>query len=185
MYYLRGFVPWIAFAAVSPAGWRWGAVAGLLLGIYRVVQDRRAGVAADALVLEHSTVAWFAALTVFSLALPDSPAQHYTGALSLGWLAATAWGGLAAGRPFTLGIARRQAPVELWEHPAFLRINVVLSTVWAASFTATAALLTVASAADLGSAVSVPLQILGFAAPAVFTARYPERARARLAAPAA
>lgn len=181
MNYLRGFIPWIAFAAVSPAGWQWGALAGLLLGLHRVVQDRRAGIAVDALILEHSTVVWFAALTAFAFARTDSPVQHWTGALSLGWLAATAWAGLAARRPFTLGIARRQTPEELWHNPVFLWINVVLSTAWAASFTVTAALVAAADAAGLGAAVAIPLQIAGFAAPAAFTARYPERVRARLA----
>jgi hypothetical protein len=181
MYYLRGFVPWIAFAAVSSVDWRWGALAGLALGIYLLVQDRRSGIAADALILEFSTIAWFAALTAFSLARPGSPLEDWTDALSLGWLAATAWAGLAVRRPFTLGIARRRAPEQVWQSPVFLRINVVLSAAWAASFTATAALLALGHAADLGSTVSVPLQILGFAAPAAFTARYPDRARTRLA----
>lgn len=26
MGYLRGFIPWLVFAAVSAADWRWGAV---------------------------------------------------------------------------------------------------------------------------------------------------------------
>lgn len=181
MNYLRGFIPWIAFAVVSSAGWQWGASAGLLLSLWLVVRDRRSGVAADSLILEHGTVIWFAALTAFSFARTDSPVQHWTGALSLGWLAATAWAGLAAGRPFTLGTARRQTPPELWHNPVFLRINVVLTRVWAASFTVTAALLAAASAAHLGDAVPVPLQAAGFAVPALITARYPDRVRARLA----
>ena len=69
----------------------------------------------------------------------------------------------------------------MWHNPVFLRINVVLTRVWAAAFTATAALLAGASAAHLGGAVSIPLQIAGFVAPALFTARYPDRVRARLA----
>jgi hypothetical protein len=182
MNYLRGFVPWIAFAAVSPAGWQWGAPAALFLGVWLVVQDRRAGATADSLILEHSTVLYFAALTAFASVRTDSPVQHYTGALSLGWLAATAWAGLAAGRPFTLGIARRRTPAELWHNPVFLRINTVLTTAWAASFTVTAADLGAASAADLGDAVSIPLQVAGFVLPALFTARYPDRVRARLSA---
>ncbi|MFG1805462.1 hypothetical protein [Streptomyces sp. NPDC049040] len=181
MNYLRGFIPWIAFAAVSSVGWQWGALAGLLLGLRLVVQDRRAGVAADSLILEHSTVVWFAALTAFAFADTGSPVRHYTGALSMGWLAVTAWAGLAVARPFTLGIARRRTPAELWDNPAFLRINVVLTRVWAAAFTVTAALLAGASAAHLGDAVSIALQVAGFAIPALFTARYPDRVRARLA----
>ncbi|MBM9505910.1 hypothetical protein [Actinacidiphila acididurans] len=185
MNYLRGFVPWIAFAAVSAAGWQWGAPAGLALGLRLLATDRRAGVTADALVLEWSTSAYFAVLTAVAFARTDSGLQHWTGALSLGWLAVTAWATLAVKRPFTLGTARRQAPPELWRHPAFLRINTVLTGVWAAAFTVTAGALAAVCAAGAGSAVSVPVQIAGFVLPALFTARYPDRARARMAAGAA
>jgi hypothetical protein len=181
MNYLRGFVPWIAFAAVSTVGWQWGALAGLLLGLRLVVRGRRAGVAADALILESSTVLYFAALTALAFAMTDSGIHHYTGALSTGWLAVTAWTTLAVRRPFTLGIARRQAPESVWNNPVFLRINTVLTSVWAAAFTVTAAALLAVSAAGLGAPVSVPVQIAGFVLPALFTARYPERVRARLA----
>ncbi|MYS18800.1 hypothetical protein GA0115240_101228 [Streptomyces sp. DvalAA-14] len=185
MNYLRGFVPWIAFAAVSTVGWQWGALAGLLLGLRLVVQERRAGVAADALILEISTALYFAVLTALAYAMTNSGLHHYTGALSMGWLAVTAWATLAVRRPFTLGIARRQAPEAVWENPVFLRLNTVLTSAWAAAFTITAAVLLTVSAAGLGAAVSVPVQIAGFVLPALFTARYPERVRARMAATAA
>jgi hypothetical protein len=184
MNYLRGFVPWIAFAAVSPAGWQWGALAGLLLGLRLVARDRRAGVAADSLILERSTVVYFAALTAIAFIRTDSGVQDYTGALSLGWLAVTAWTTLAVKHPFTLGIARRHAPQELWNNPVFLRVNVVLTRVWAGAFTVTAGVLGAVSAARLGSAASVPVQIAGFVLPALFTSRYPDRVRARMAATA-
>ncbi|WP_405584251.1 hypothetical protein [Streptomyces sp. NBC_01190] len=184
MNYLRGFVPWIAFAAVSTLGWQWGALAGLVLGVRLVVWDRRAGVAADALILEQSTAVYFAALTAIAFARTDSGLHHYTAAMSMAWLALTAWATLAVRRPFTSGIARRQAPPEVWNSPVFIRLNVVLTTVWAAAFTVTAAALGAVSAADLGDAVSVPVQIAGFVLPAVFTARYPEKVKARAIAAA-
>lgn len=184
MNYLRGFVPWIAFAAVSAIGWQWGALAGLLLGLLLVVRERRTGVAADALILELGTAVFFAALTAFAFADSDSGVRHYTGALSMGWLAAIAWAGLAAGRPFTLGIARRQAPPAVWNSPVFLRLNTVLTSAWAAAFTVTALVLVAVTAAGHGAAVTVPVQIAGFALPAVFTARYPDRVRARMVAAA-
>jgi hypothetical protein len=185
MNYLRGFVPWIAFAAVSSAGRQWGALTGLVLGIWLLGRERRAGVAADALILESSTIAYFAVLTAVAFASPHSGLHHWTGALSMGWLALTAWTTLALRRPFTLGIARRQAPQEVWDSPVFVRINVVLTTVWAAAFTLTAAALSAISGADLGSGVSIPVQVAGFVLPALFTARYPDRVRARLASAAA
>ncbi|QLE73058.1 hypothetical protein FGW37_16945 [Streptomyces rectiverticillatus] len=181
MSYVRGFIPWIAFALVSSVGWQWGAVAGLVAGAGLLVKERKAGTEGDALILEVSTVCFFAALTVAAFAFPHSGLRHFGGALSLGWLALTAWATLAAGRPFTTGIAKTQAPPEVWDTPVFLRINVVITSAWALAFTVTAVALAAVSAAGLGSAVSVPVQVAGFALPAVFTARYPERVRARYA----
>ncbi|MGK5544957.1 hypothetical protein ACSNOH_09510 [Streptomyces sp. URMC 127] len=179
MNYVRGFIPWIAFAVLSPAGWQWSAVAGLVTGIGLLIKDYKSGVAGESLILESSTVCYFVALTALAFALPHSELQHYGGAMSLGWLALTAWATVAAGRPFTTGIAKRQAPPEVWHTPVFRRINVVITSVWAASFTLTAALLAAVSAQDLGSGASIPVQVAGFVLPAVFTARYPERVRAR------
>jgi hypothetical protein len=184
MNYLRGFVPWIAFAVVSSFGWQWGALAGLVLGLWLVAQARKTGAAADSLILEGSTVVFFAALTAFAFARQDSAVQDWTGALSTGWLAATAWATLAVKRPFTLGIARRQVPAEIWDNPVFLRINVVITSAWAVAFTVTSGILATVSAAGLGQAVSIPVQVAGFVLPALFTARYPDRVRARAAAAA-
>lgn len=72
MNYLRGFAPWIAFAFafVSMLGWQWGALAGLVLGGWLLVQYRREGVAVDALILDASTVLFFAALTAWPSPAP-------------------------------------------------------------------------------------------------------------------
>ncbi|WP_263983815.1 hypothetical protein [Streptomyces sp. HPF1205] len=184
MNYLRGFLPWIAFAAVSAVGRQWGALAGLVLALWVVGRSRKVGAAADELILEGAGVLFFTALTALAFCAADSGLRHYTGALSMAWLAAVAWTTIAAKRPFTLGAARRQTPREIWRNPVFLRVNVVLSTAWAVGFTATAGALTAVSATHAGSAVSIPVQIAGFVLPAAFTARYTDRVRARAAAPA-
>lgn len=181
MNYLRGFVPWIAFAVVSTIGWQWAAVTGLAIGVWLLVNDRRAGVAADALILDGSTVVYFAALAAVAFAFPHSGLRHYSGGLSVAWLAATAWATLAAGRPFTTGIARQQAPREVWHSPVFLRVNKVLTAFWATAFTLTAAADATVTAAHLGIGASIAVQVAGFAIPAVFTARYPDRVRRSLA----
>ncbi|MFF4156833.1 hypothetical protein [Streptomyces sp. NPDC001678] len=181
MNYLRGFTPWIAFAAVSPLGWQWGAATALAVAVALLVTARRAGDTADSLILEISTAVYFVALTAVAFALPHSELRHYGGALSLGWLAVTAWATLAVRRPFTTGIAKRQTPPEVWRTAIFRRINVVITAVWAVAFTLTAAALTAVYAEGLGAGVSIPLQVAGFALPAVFTAGYPERVRTRMA----
>lgn len=181
MTYLRAFAPWIAFALVSGAGWRWSALTGLLVTLGLLVLARRAGVTSAALVLEISSAVFFVALTALAFAEPDAAARHYAGALALGWLALVAGGSLAARRPFTLGIARQSTPREFWDHPAFLRVNTVITTVWAVSFAVTAVVLAVLAAASADGLALALVQVAGFVAPAVFTARYSALARARVA----
>ncbi|QUQ62555.1 hypothetical protein [Kutzneria sp. CA-103260] len=179
MNYLRGFVPWIAFAVLSSLGWQWGALTGLVLAVGLFVQGQRKGTPLDSQVLEISTMVYFVALTAFSFLVPQSPAQHFVGAISMGWLALTAWGGLAMKQPFTLGIAKQQTPQEFWHMPVFLRVNVVLTTAWAIAFTVTGAVLAVLDAAHASTVVTTLAQVAGFVIPAIFTAKYPERVRAR------
>jgi hypothetical protein len=179
MSYLRGFVPWIAFAVLSGLGWQWGALAGLVLAVALFADGRRKGTPLDTQVLEISTMAYFGVLTVFALLVPASPVQHFVGAISMAWLALTAWGGLAVRQPFTLGIAKQQTPKEFWGHPLFRRINVVITTAWALAFTLTAVVLTGLDLVDAGTVAAILVQVAGFAIPAVFTVRYPERARSR------
>jgi hypothetical protein len=179
MSYLRGFLPWIAFAALSSFGWQWGAPAGLALAVGLFLQGRRKGTPLDSQVLEVSTMAYFVALTALASLVPQSPVRDFVGAISMAWLALTAWGGLAVRRPFTLGIAKQQTPEEYWRLPVFLRINVVLTMAWAIAFTVTGAVLAVLDVAHVGPVVTIPAQVAGFVIPAVFTAKYPERVRAR------
>lgn len=182
MSYLRGFVPWIVFGVVSSFTWQWAAVAALLIGVALLLQDRRAGVAADAQILDVSTVVYFAAVGVLAFASPHSGFRTYDSAASFGWLALTAWGSLAVRRPFTLGIARRQAPREFWDLPVFLRINVAITIAWATAFTLTCAALTVCTVTGAPSVVTIACHVVGLGAPAVFTSAYPARVQARVTA---
>ncbi|MFD8325263.1 hypothetical protein [Streptomyces lydicus] len=182
MNYLRAFIPWLVFAGVSSAGWQWGALAGLVASVVLLVADRAAGLAVDYRLLEYGTIVFFAALTALAFARPDSVLQLYGSALSMGWLALIAWASIAVGRPFTMGIARRMAPPEVWETPLFRRINVVLTAAWALSFTLCAIAQAVASAYAVNVIFSILIQVAGFVLPVRFTASYPERARARFMA---
>ncbi|MGW7572837.1 hypothetical protein [Streptomyces sp. NPDC054765] len=179
MNYLRSFIPWLVFAGVSSAGWQWGALAALAISVALLIADRAAGLSLDQRLLEYGTIVFFAALGVLAFARPDSGLQLYSSALSMGWLALIAWVSIAVQRPFTMAIARRMAPPEVWRTPLFRRINVVLTAAWALSFTLTAIAQTVVSAYELNAIFSIVIQIAGFVLPFHFTAAYPERARAR------
>lgn len=78
--------------------------------------------------------------------------------------------------------AKRVAPQEFWETPLFAHINVVLATVWVASFAVTAAVLAMGLAMaphDVG--ILLGGQVAGFVVPMRITRWYPARARAHYA----
>jgi hypothetical protein len=181
MSYLRGFIPWIAFAIISGFSWQLAALVSLVCGVGLLVQARRSHIPLDSPVLEISTLGYFALLTGLAVSQPHSVLQHYTGAMSMSWLALTAFGGLAVKRPFTLGIAKRRTPKELWDTPVFLKINWVITTVWACAFAVTAIVLGIFDAVHAGEAITIAVQVAGFAVPALFTHSCPDRVRARYA----
>ncbi|NUW41932.1 hypothetical protein [Nonomuraea rhodomycinica] len=186
-YYGRTFLPWIALAVVSGFDARTGAITGLAAALVLLALDRlRSGIAWNALILETSTTVYMALLTALSFAAPGSPVLGYGASLAIAWLAVTAWGTLAAGRPFTEGIARRQVEAHIAATERFRQINVVITRAWAVGFTLTAiALACVQHWAPQAVAVLVACKVAGFTLPAVFTARYTARARERAAAAAA
>ncbi|MFB9892547.1 hypothetical protein [Planobispora takensis] len=176
-----GFLPWIVYGIIATGdNWRYGALAGLVIALAVIVIDRRSHKAWDEMVIETSGAVFFALSAVFSYAAPDSPLTPYGPALVNVWLAATAWGSLAIGRPFTLGIARRMADPKVWESPMFYRVNAVITGVWAASFTVAAAGLAVLiSQNPHATAAVITVKVVTFVAPALFTARYPKLVAAR------
>jgi hypothetical protein len=177
MSYLRGFLPWIAFAVLSGIGWEWGAAAALVCAVANLVTDRRAGVTADAQVLDFGTIGYFAALGMLAFASRHSPVQQYAGALSAVWLALIAWTSLAIGRPFTLSIARRRAARQLWHNPRFVRLNVGITGVWATAFTLSAAAIALCAATDAPDIARIACQLTGFVVPALITQHLVRRAR--------
>ncbi|MFG2343484.1 hypothetical protein [Streptomyces phaeochromogenes] len=184
MGYLRGFIPWIVSGVVSSFDWRWGAIGGLVTGLLLLLQDRRRGVELDALVLEISAIVYFLVVGAVAVTDPDSVLADHTDVISFGWLAATAWGTLAIGRPFTLGIARRQTPREYWDMPEFIRVNNHITTAWGAGFTFIAVSLAVCGAVDAPAWIGISAHVAGLVGPAVFTKVHPARAQARLLAQA-
>ena len=183
MSYLRGFMPWIIFAVVSLIGWQWGAAAALASSVLLLVSSRRAGVGAQ--VLDFGAICYFGALALLAFTDPRSPLQQYDGALSAAWLALIAWASLAVRRPFTLAIARRRTPPQFWNTHQFLRANVIITLVWAISFTCIAVAAFACDAANASIFCRIAYQVAGFGAPAYFTHRYSAQIRARRSQPAA
>ncbi|MFI0779480.1 hypothetical protein [Streptomyces sp. NPDC021212] len=180
MSYLRTFLPWIVFAVLPSGQWKWAALAALAVAVALIVQQRRTGAGFDSLIIEVGSAAFFAVLAVVAFADPHSAVHDYSAAASSGTLAVIAGGSLAVGKPFTLGIAKRTTPREVWNLKPFLRANAVITAVWTAAFAVTAVALAVV--AHIGNGHSTPatlIQVAGFVIPMVFTIRYVATAQTR------
>ncbi|KZM68563.1 hypothetical protein AWN90_11950 [Nocardia terpenica] len=164
----------MVLAVVGGFDYRAGATAGLAAALVLLVDDRRAGTAWDAMLLDISSAAYMAVLTVLSWFVPNLALLHYGTALPLGWLAVAAWLGLAIGRPFTVGIARRSVSEFVAGTARFRRVNVTITAAWAVCFTLDAATLTALQHWFPSNAAALLVCKFGFfAAAAIFTARYP------------
>ena len=182
MSYLRTFAPWILYALIagdSVGSKRWGALAALAVTVLVVVRQRIHGDNFDALIIEIGSGIFFVGLVVLAVVAPGSALLGYSAALSSAALAVIAWGSLAIRRPFTLGIAKQSTPQELWAEPGFLRVNVIITLVWAASFTLGAVLLAVVAHAGGGVLPRTIVQVAAFVIPMVFTVRYAAAVRGR------
>ena len=169
MQYLRIFAPWIVFAVVPHAYWQWGALVAVALSLLELVIRVRAGSKADALVIEIGTALFFAAIAALAFANPDTAVHAYVPALANGMLTLIAGTSLLIRQPFTMPIAKQNAPREVWEEPLFIRLNYVLTSVWTACFAFGAITLTFlahSAAARFAAMVAV------FVIPVVFTLRY-------------
>jgi hypothetical protein len=175
--YLRAFLPWIVFAVIPGSQWQWAALIAVVISAVGIVRQTAAGLPLDAQIIELGSAAYFAALAVLAFADPHTALHSYTASLASGALGLIGLVSLAIAKPFTLGVAKQSTPRELWDHPFFIRVNVVITSVWTASFVAgCAALALLAHASVLTRSI---VQTAAFAIPLVFTLRYVAQAQAR------
>jgi hypothetical protein len=180
--YLFTFLPWIVYSVLgghTAASQQRGTLAALAVTVLVIAYKRRKGSAFDALIIETGSAVFFAAIAAVAFTVPHSGVLTYSAALSSTTLAVIAWASLAAGHPFTLGIAKQSTPREVWSQPAFRHSNVVITAIWAVSLTISAAILVIVIHAGAGVLVRIVFQILGFVVPMAATARYVKIVHAR------
>lgn len=128
---LVAFLPWILFALLRGLGHPTAALlVALASSVYTVASAPK-----KAKLLDWTSVVFFAGLALTVLVLQVQELVRWTSTLSNGTLALMAWGGLAAGRPFTIAYAKEHVPPALWSRPGFLAVNRHITAVWALSFT--------------------------------------------------
>jgi hypothetical protein len=182
MSFLFTFLPWIVYAVLgghTAASQQHGTLAALVVTVLVIAYKLKKGSALDALIIETGSAVFFAVIAIVAFAAPNSGAATYAAPLSGTTLAVIAWGSLAVRHPFTLGIAKQTTPREIWTEPVFVHSNDVITTVWAACFTVSAAVLAAVVHAGGDVLLRTLLQVLGFVVPMLFTVRYIKSVRAR------
>jgi len=132
---VRSLAGWIAFAVAGAfLDQQIAAVTAVVVAIAVLLLARHGGRRTSELVIEIATVIFFACYTVLAFAVPHAGLRAWVGPASQFWLAATVAITLAIRRPFTLAIARREAPPAVWDAPPFVAFNVRITRAWMISF---------------------------------------------------
>jgi hypothetical protein len=178
----RGTLPLVAFSLllhVTPL--RWLILVWIALILFQVVAGWQSLKSGEP--LSWVALVLFAAMFANGYTNAVPLANLYAASLCYAVFSLTAVASVLAGAPFTAVHARRTVPSEMWRHPVFIRINRVLSLVWALVF-AVNGLLNIGAAAHPVAAQAACMLLLAGAI--VFSDRYPllmrRRAMARAAA---
>jgi len=128
-------------------------------------------------------VAFFGAATVAVIGFHDTWTLRHLGVLANGALALGAWLTLALGKPFTLDYAKEHVDPGLWTDPQFIRVNVLMTAVWATAFTISAGL--AFGKMEQFALSELAYELISYAiliGTAIFTVWYPEHLRRAKAA---
>lgn len=120
----------------SPGRFEEAVCFALALTLLTMWLGRRRGIAVHA--LDFVGAGFFVILAAVGLVAPPQVIawmELWAGELTNAALALFVVTTIAIRRPFTLPYAKEQAPEEYWDSPLFLRINYVISAVWAGAFT--------------------------------------------------
>jgi len=131
-----GIAPWIVMAIVSGPG-RFGQAAAAALALTLIVMwaGSRRGIKVHSLEVFGAVVfAAFVALGILGSPTLVTWLELWAGEITNGLLAAYALATLAIRRPFTIAYARDTVESEHWNSPLFIRVNYILSAVWAGAF---------------------------------------------------
>ncbi len=134
---ILAFAPWIAFLIIAQGSLfrlQLGLVVALALSVLMGVLRLHRGV------ILWAGLSFFAGATIAVVVLDNIWTAQHMGVLANGALAASSWATIAIGKPFSLDYAREHSDPALWERPDFIRANVVITALWAMTFTANAAL---------------------------------------------
>jgi hypothetical protein len=174
-----GFAVWVTYGVLSANGyWVVAALGALAIASAIVAHEHRRNAIK---IMDCTTVAYFAVTLITTIAIGPWLFKNYNVFLTWSVFGLVTWTTLMIGFPFTIQYAREQAPVEVWDHPQFMRLNVILTVIFGLMFTVNAGLgaLALTTGHMLWLGFMIPLALLISAI--VFSSVYPKRYAQRFA----
>jgi hypothetical protein len=133
MQVVLGFAPFIAFALLTRLTGV-GASLCVAAAVAAALAARNAFAGRAIKILEAGTVVLFGLLAAYTTLTQSDWSLPLTRAVADGGLLAIVLLSIVIRQPFTLQYAREQVPPEIQSSPLFLRVNIVISAVWALAF---------------------------------------------------
>ena len=175
---LLSFAPWIAFLIIARDTLHRveiGLVAALTLSVVMAALKLHRGI------IMYVGVTFFTGATIAVLGFHNMWTIRHLGVLANGALAIGSWVTLLIGRPFTLDYARHHTDPAKWHDPVFIRVNELLTSVWAATFTANTVIAWVLMKHLMPEWVCHAASYTALITAAAFTSWYPAQLRKRAA----
>ena len=178
---LMSFGPFVLYGFASGANhWRVATGGGLILCLVFIAVRLRRGISIR--LMDWTTLTFFVIGSVLMIGLHSTVFPAYNVVVIWSCFAVAAWSSVVIGHPFTAAYARENAPSEFWDHPIFIRLNLVMTLSWCGLLTVNVgfAVIGVIIGGNFGKlvpgfALPTALLIAGF----VFNSRFPARYLAR------
>ena len=129
---LLTFAPWISFLIIAQDSLlrvKIGLVVALVMTIAMSLAGLQKGI------IRWATVLFFVYATIAIVIFDHAWTLQYLGVLANGALAIPAWLTIVFREPFTMAYAKAQSDPAVWNQPAFIRSNYLITSVWAVTFT--------------------------------------------------
>ena len=173
---LVSFAPWIVFLVIARDTLlrvEIGLAAALVASVVMAILKLNRGI------IMWVGLIFFTAATIAVVGFHNMWTIRHLGVIANGALALGTWITLMIGKPFTLEYARAHTDPAKWHDPLFIRVNVQLTTVWAAVFTFNTAVAWVQMKHLLPEWSCHILSYAALIGAAAFTSWYPNRVRRR------
>ncbi len=172
-----GFAVWITYGVLSRNGhWIVGALGALAIAAAIVAHEHSRNAIK---IMDCTTVAYFVFTLVTTITIGPWLFKNYNVFLTWTVFGVVTWTTLMIGFPFTIQYAREQAPVEVWDHPLFMRLNVILTVIFGLMFTVNAGLgvlaLMTGHVIVLGLIIPIALLIAAIVFSTIYPKSYAER----------